>query len=103
MFEKDISLNAYKLLCLIYKEYLIRCDTLPKEAAGEFLDIPETVYEYIKESDCYEYLVELKDNGLIKMSVDGSFELKNSAIVVMENRFKKGFFDVAEFLSKFIP
>ena len=103
MFEKDISLETYKFLCLVYKEYIIRCDTLPKQVAAEFPDVPEIVYEYIKKEDCHECLVELRDNGLIRLYIDDGFLLNNSAIVVMENRFKKGFSEVADFVSKFIP
>lgn len=99
MFEKNITKDSYKMLCLIYEEFLHRRDTMSKQEAALFDCLPDIVFEHINKQDCYSCLNELKDNDLIKLYVDDSFLLNNSAIVYMENRFKKGISEVINFIS----
>lgn len=102
MFEKTITKESYKMLCLIYEEFLQRRETMSKQKATLFNFLPDFVYEHINKQDCHDCLVELKDNDLIELYVDGGFRLKNSAIVYMENRFKKGISEIANFISSLI-
>ena len=46
---------------------------------------------------------ELTQLGFVKSSVIGSFELTPTAIEYMENRFKNGIKELADFISKLIP
>lgn len=103
MFEKTLTKDSYKLLCLLYEEYLQRHDTMSRQIAKTFNTIPDFIYEHIKKQDCYDCLYELKKNDLIKMYVDGEFILTNTAIVYMENRFKKGISELLSFLNIFKP
>lgn len=76
---------------------------MSKQEALSFDFIPDSVYPYIDEQDCHSCLLELKENDLIKLYVDGGFILKNSAIVYMENRFKKGLSEIVDFLTSLMP
>lgn len=102
MFEKTITKDSYKMLCLIYEEFLQRRETMSKQEAIFFNCLPDFIYEHINKLDCHDCLVELKDNDLIKLYIDGGFLLNNSAIVYMENRFKKGISEIANFISSLI-
>ena len=99
MFEKTITNESYKMLCLLYEEYLSRRDTMPKQTAIQFDCIPDFIKIHINEFDRHSCLVELKQNNLIKLYVDGGFLLTNTAIVYMENRFKKGVSEILSFLN----
>lgn len=102
----EITKDAEKVLCCIYKIYLERRkDNISKSQAVEF---DSDFYKNDKHlskmdnNDIYECIVELKENGCIKMYIDGSFILLNSTIVYMENRFKNGLNEIFEILSKFL-
>lgn len=103
MFEKTITKSAYKVLCLIYEEYLQRCDTMSRDSAAEFDETPDFILAYFSQDDSYSCLTELKNNGLIKMYINGSFCLTNSAIIYMENRFKNGLSELISFISSLKP
>jgi len=103
VFEKIITKESYKMLCLLYEEYLVRRDTMSRQSSLEFNHVPDFVKVHIKETDCHDCLIELKDNNLIKLYVDGGFLLTDAAIVYMENRFKKGASEVLSFLNIIKP
>lgn len=102
MFELQISKDSYKFLCMLYEEYLTRRDSLSKDSAKRFYTIPDFICEHFDKSDCHSCLVELKANGFIKLYIDDGFLITDDAIVYMENRFKKGISDVADFISKIL-
>lgn len=99
MFELPITKDCYKFLCLIYQEYLQRCDTAAKENAIYFDDIPDFVFEHLKEANCPSYKNELQEIGFISTDVLGGFELEDEAIIYMENRFKKGLSEVVSIIA----
>ena len=103
MFEKNITKESYKMLCLLYEEYLTRRDTMSRQTSAEFDYVPDFVKVHINEIDCHDCLIELRDNDLIKLYVDGGFLLTNTAIVHMENRFKKGISEILSFLDIIKP
>lgn len=102
MFEKEITKQSYKFLCLLYKEYLQRCNTMSCISASVFNYVPVSIHEHISKEDCRQCLIELNDNDLVKLYVDGGFRLSSTAIVHMENRFKKDISSVVSFIASII-
>lgn len=104
--RNDITNDAYNILCVIYRVYLQRRrDGLSKTTAIEFSDYELFRQEHLPKydkSDFADLIFELKNNELVKLYVDGGFDLTNNAVILMENRFKNRLSDVIEFVSKFI-
>lgn len=105
MFEKDITKDSYKVLCIIYKAYLQRVKSgEATRIASVFVDDKTFGSVYapdISYDDLYAAIVELKNNGYVKKYIDGGFCLLSSGIVLLENRFKNNLSDVIDFLGLF--
>lgn len=99
-----LSKDADKLICVIYKEYLHRReDNKSKSEATSFSfnDVQHLIPNY-NESDLSDDLSELAHNNVIKLFFAGDFTLLPDGIIYMENRFKNGIKEVADFISKLI-
>lgn len=103
----ELTKDADKVICCIYKEYLEkRKSGMSKSQAKEF---DGNFYRNVKalskwnDADVSDTLQELHDKKLIFKNVFGDFELLDSAVTYMENRFKKGLEEITDFISKFIP
>lgn len=103
---KDLTKDADKLICCIYKSYLEkRKNDISKFDAKHF---DSDFYKEIKvlsswqNNDISDTLSELKHADLIKLYIRGSFSLNDSAIIYMENRFKNGLSEITDFILKFI-
>ena len=99
----ELTKDADKVICCIYKEYLEkRKSGISKSEAKEF---DGNFYLNIKalskwnSADVSDTLQELHDKELIKKNIIGDFDLSDSAIVYMENRFKNGLSEVMDFIS----
>lgn len=106
----DLTRDADKLLCLMYKSYLDKrkINSSKKECNyfGTTYDIHKNLLSDQHFDDVDKLVCELKrkelivgdsgDNILIEIS------LSDSAIAYMENRFKNGIKELADFISKFI-
>lgn len=99
----ELTKDADKLICYIYKEYLERRKSgISKSEAKEF---EGNFYSNIKalskwnSADMSDTLQELHDKKYIKKNVLGDFSLLDSSVVYMENRFKNGLSDVMDFIS----
>lgn len=99
----ELTKDADKVICYIYKEYLERRKSgMSKSQAKEF---DGNFYRNVKalskwnSADVSDTLQELHDKELISKNVIGDFELLDSAIAYMENRFKKGLSEVVDFIS----
>ena len=105
MAEIILSRDADKTLCLIYKEYLSRRkNNISKSSASMFQSTTfETLFPNVNQSDFITDLSELKKSHLVRIHLDISFILNSEAVVYMENRFKNGFIELTDFISKFIP
>lgn len=107
--EKPMQLtrDTDKMLCLIYEEFLERRKNgLSKSSAKSFehpTALQEQFLQGIHEDDIHDALIELDRNGLIRLYYDHGFQLNDSSIIYMENRFKNGLKEVTDFISKFIP
>lgn len=103
MFELPITKDSKEFLCLIYEEYLIRHKTMSKELSTTFFTYPDIALESIGESDCYSCVLELRNINFVETDISGRFYLTNEAIKFMENRFKKGLSELADFLNLIKP
>lgn len=111
VFEKQFTKDTDRFLCLLYKEYLKRkSDGKTKSEAKSFgsasamkanfgLNDPvDDVADMCRELSRNDFMTcAYADNTVYKCWLD------DNAIVYMENRFKKGLSEVADFVSKFIP
>jgi len=104
MSEVNLTNATYRILCELYKIYLQRRkDGMSKSEAvyfSETQNIRNTYIPQVTRDDYYDSVIELKNCGYVQMYVDGGFELKNQAIIIMENRFKNSLSAVMEFISK---
>ena len=105
--DLSITKDSDQMLCLLYKEFLRRRkDGISRTAARHFVDgtisqIPPL--DTWPEADISDAMVELSRANLLRITIGGDCDLKDEAILFMENRFKNGLKDVLSFLSQFIP
>lgn len=100
-----LSKDADKLICIVYKEYLHRRENNKSKSEATLFtlnDIQQVIPNY-NESDLANDLSELAHNNIIRLFITGDFVLLPDGIIYMENRFKNGIKEVADFISKFIP
>lgn len=103
----NLTKDADKMIRIIYRDYLgRRKQHLPRSLACRFDE------DYFSSSHSFDgwlkadldfTLLELARAGLIRLYIGGSFDLDDPGVIYMENRFKNGLMEVAEFVSKFIP
>ncbi len=103
---KELTNDADKLICYIYKIYLQRRkDGISKDKAAQFelsfyksdAKLSEWLIDDIKST-----LVELSHSGYIKLYLRCDFILLTDAIIFMEKRFQNGLKEVLSFISDFI-
>lgn len=103
----ELTRDAEKMICIIYKEYLTRRKNgVPKNQAKQFNDFetwskdlfPNELTEDVKATSC-----EMCKAFGIRMYMNCGFILNDAAIIYMENRFKNGISEVLSFLAQFIP
>lgn len=102
--EINLTKDADKAICLIYKEYLSRRKSgSPKKVAKDFSardHWPESFSSEFGFCDFLETLDELKSEGFIKRYMGGGFQLEDLGIVYMEERFPNGIAQVLDWLGK---
>ncbi len=100
----ELTKDADKLVCLIYKEYLSRRKYgLAKRQAKDFVeenDWPDSFAKEFNEDDMLDTLRELKSAGFVKQYIHGGFTLEDACIIYMENRFPNGLSQVLDWLGK---
>ncbi|SHE79784.1 hypothetical protein SAMN02745784_01828 [Tissierella praeacuta DSM 18095] len=103
----NLTRDADKLLCCIYKQYLERRKSgYLKLQAKRFEKNFYTEDKNISSWNCTDVsdtLLELGRTKYIRLYIGADFDLEDSAIVYMENRFKNGLIEVVDFISKLIP
>lgn len=103
----QLSKDADKLICCIYREYLEKRKSGSSKANAKEFD--SNFYKSIKDiskwdsSDVSDTLSELKNAGFIKRYITGNFSLNDTSIIYMENRFKNGLTELTDFIAKLIP
>lgn len=102
----ELTKDADKMLCIIYKQYLNKVeDGNSKTASREFKEdfyTSDRTLSHWQEDDIATFLIELGKKGYLKIYFGGNFFLTDKAIIYMENRFKKGLSEVVDFITKFI-
>ena len=100
----QLTKDADKLICLIYKEFLIRRENgTPKRQAKDFPEshcLPDSFLSEFSEEDLNDTLLELKNAGLVKVFIYGNFQLEDRGIIYMEQRFPNGVAQVLDWLGK---
>ncbi|WP_124098331.1 hypothetical protein [Ruminococcus sp. Marseille-P6503] len=102
-----ITKDSEKVICYIYKMYLERRNAGKSKAdsrrfQNDFYTLDKNLSKW-HNSDISDCLLELARNGYIKIYIGGDFDILDSTIIYMENRFKNGISDVIDLISKFIP
>lgn len=102
-----LTKDADKLACSMYKSYLENRESGMSKLNSRHFEVDEiTAYKLCSSwsiSDIKSTVAELKSAGLGDMYYSGGFFANEQFIIYMENRFKNGFLDVVDFISKFIP
>ena len=102
-----LTRDADKMVCVIYKAFLQeRKDGRSKAEARRFEESSLNKFPAFNSwqmQDISDTIHELHSKGLVKKFITGDFELSDSGIVYMENRFKNGLLEVTDFISKFMP
>lgn len=102
----DLSRDADKMICVLYKQYLTRRENgMVKSEACQFDDVAQMrldFFPYETIDDLNETLIELCRAFDFDYSVDGSFVLSDQAIIYMEGRFKRNLKAVLDYLAQFL-
>ncbi len=100
----NLTKDADKLICLIYKEFLKRRENgLAKRQAKDFgdpKDWPRSFSEEFSIDDISDTLSELKRTGFIRLYINDGFRLEDTGVIYMEQRFPNGVSQVLEWLGK---
>lgn len=103
----QLTKDADKLICSMYKSYLEKRKLgMSKLNARHFEPAEINSYKLCNDwslPDIKETVAELSRAGLGTMYFNGGFMANDQFIIYMENRFKNGFLEVTDFISKFIP
>lgn len=103
----ELTKDADKMICCIYKSYLQRRkDGFSKAVSRRFEDSFFSSEEHLStwvHEDITETRLELGRSGLIKNYIGGDFMLTDSGIIYMESRFKNNLIAVTDFISKLLP
>lgn len=100
----SLTKDADKLICLIYREFLLRREQgVAKRQAKDFAEPrkwPASFQANFCSDDLPEILTELKHAGLVKRYIYGGFQLEDAGIIYMEQRFPNGISEVLDWLGK---
>lgn len=105
----ELTKESKKVLLKLYKEYLERMQSGVSRDKAKAFDpdiIGQTLFQEYSSSNFNDYLCELGSNEYLDNFYGSGIvqytSLTNLAISEMENRFKNGILDVADFISKFV-
>ncbi len=103
--DKLLTKETNRFFSSLYKEYLIRTDTLPKSESRFFtIDNIKSLFPDINDDDIYEYMAELKQSSLIEhVDLLGNFDISNKGIIYMESKVGKTIEKVIDYISKLKP
>ena len=99
----ELTKDADKMLCCLYKEYLQRIKSGSSKSSSKFFNMEYTDTDSIlsqwHNDDVCTVRNELNGKGLLKTYTSGNFELTDNAVLYMENRFKAGLSEVLKYLA----
>ena len=103
----QLTRDADKLVCSMYKSYLEKRDAGFSKVNARIFELPEIQsYKLCAKwsvQDIKATVSELQKAGFGTMYYSGGFCADETFIIYMENRFKNGAKEVLEFIGKFIP
>ena len=103
----ELTNDADKMVCCLYKEYLERRKNGIRKINAQHFSLsdikPLKPFSKWTDSDIKSVIAEIANADFGKMHFGGGFMANDKFIIYMENRFKNGFLEVADFISKFIP
>ena len=101
----NLSKDAELISCCIYKQYLQRRKSGESKLSSKIFEDDfyrsDSKISSWNPDDIHETIRELRTIGYVKTYIRG-FEVLDPLIIHMENRFKNGFLEVVDFISKFI-
>lgn len=100
----QITKDADKMICCIYKSYLERrkngeSKSLAKRFENNYFASDSNLSKWQSE-DISETLLELAHSQLVNIYIGGDFNITDQAIIYMENRFKNGLSEILDIISK---
>ncbi len=102
----ELTKDADKLLCYIYKEYLekIKLGNIKTEANHFDRNIftENKILSKCNPTDLDFNLLELGQNKLVTIYIGSTFELTTQGIIYMESRFENKVDKLTDFIAKFI-
>lgn len=109
--ETEISRDADKLLCVLYKSFLEKRKIGASKSEAKHFDSSHNIHEQLLPSwlfdDVDDTCRELSRNGFLDClwgdNIAYQVWLSDKAIVYMENRFKNGLTEVVNFVANFLP
>ena len=102
MLSMELTKDADKFLCVLYKEYLQRRKNgQPKNSSKEFNDQElEKLFPDERSEDLMEYAAELQRAFDISIDILGGISLSDESLIFMENRFPNGIASVFDWMAK---
>lgn len=103
----QLTKDQDKFICEIYRQYLTKIKVQTSKRSSRRFTYEEFsksnfISSFSKE-DVDFTLMEIAQKNLIQIYLGGDFDLTDSGIYYMENRFKNGLIEVTDFIAKFIP
>lgn len=102
--EIQLTKDADKAMCLIYKSYLYRRKSgVDRRKAKDFFYRDQWPAEFTEDSNLSDFLDVLKElqyDGFIRRTMGGGFLLEDAGIIYMEQRFPNGAAQVLDWLGK---
>lgn len=102
-----LTKDADKLVCSMYKLYLEKRKSGVDKLNSRHFSFAEIrsleALRSYSDFDLKDTIAELKRANFGTMYLDGGFQANEQFVIYMENRFKNGFNEVVDFVSKFIP
>ncbi len=103
----ELTKDADKMICIIYHDFLSRRkNRIPKNEAcmfsADYFKSKKSFTNWL-DDDLNFTLIELAKAGFVTIYIGGNFDLTSSGIFYMENRFRNGLKELADFISNFIP
>lgn len=103
----ELTKDADKMMCCIYRTFLQRRkDGMSKPLAKCFEEnyfLTDSKLASLNPDDLSDTLCEIGRLKLVRVFIGENFDLTDSGIIYMENRFKNGLNEVLDAISKIIP
>lgn len=102
MMSMELTKDADKFLCVLYKEYLQRRKSGIPRRGCKYFSSEELKNLFPNDSfdDLMDYATELKKAFGVFIDIVGGLSLSDQAVIFMENRFPNGIASVLDWIAK---